>query len=173
MNQDIPKPPKLPIGGDLKAVQYVMSIAGNIGPRRLAETVRSKNTCKACAFGTGGPRGGLHNEHNPAREPGLLRFASPSNFRSMIIGGAAIASHYVQSHIGGDFALLQGLAKAIMEENGQDDAYIIKHVNGFDAYKAHLDSLEWEQLSVESGAEIAQIREIAQLTFASKNAVWS
>jgi len=173
MNQDIPKPPKLPIGGDLKAVQYIMSIAGNIGPRRLAETVRSKNTCKACAFGTGGPRGGLHNEHNPAREPGLLRFASPSNFRSMIIGGAAIASHYVQSHIGGDFALLQGLAKAIMEENGQDDAYIIKHVNGFDAYKAHLDSLEWEQLSVESGAEIAQIREIAQLTFASKNAVWS
>lgn len=355
MSQDNPKPSKLPIGGGLKAVQYVMSIAGDIGPRRLAETVRSKNTCKACAFGTGGQRGGLHNEHNPgieicnkniqaqsgdmraaipsaiftdnslaelrrlngrelealgrlaqplykapgadryavityddaieiisarlrkadpqrsffyssgrssneaafilqlfarlfgsnhvnncsyychqasgvgltasigsgtstvqykdleladtifviganpasnhprflkvliecrrrggnvvvinpAREPGLLRFASPSNFRSMIVGGAAIASHYVQPHVGGDLALLQGLAKAILEANGQDDAYIAAHVNGFDTYKTHLDSLKWEQLCAESGVEETQIREIAQLTCAAKNAVLS
>ena len=355
MSQDKPRPPKLPIGGGLKAVKYVMSIAGNVGPRRLAETVRSKNTCKACAFGTGGQRGGLHNEHNPgieicnkniqaqsgdmraaipsaiftdnsfselrelsgrelealgrlaqvlykapgadryaiipydeaiqiiaerlgktdpqrsffyssgrssneaafilqlfarlfgsnhinncsyychqasgvglnasigtgtatvqykdleladtifviganpasnhprflkvliecrrrggnvvvinpAREPGLLRFASPSNFRSMIIGGAAIASHYLQPHVGGDLALLQGLAKAVLEVNGQDEAYIAAHVNGFDAYKAHLDSLDWEQLSVESGVDLAQIREIAKLSCTAKKAVFS
>jgi anaerobic selenocysteine-containing dehydrogenase len=58
----------LPVGGGLKAVRYVMSIAGEVGPRRLAETVRSRNTCKACAFGTGGQRGGLHNEHNAGIE---------------------------------------------------------------------------------------------------------
>jgi hypothetical protein len=58
----------LPVGGGLKAVRYVMSIAGEVGPRRLAEAVRSKNTCKACAFGTGGQRGGLHNEHNAGIE---------------------------------------------------------------------------------------------------------
>ncbi len=355
MSLDKAKPTKLPIGGGLKAVQYVMSIAGDIGPRRLAETVRSKNTCKACAFGTGGQRGGLHNEHNPgieicnkniqaqsgdmraaipsaiftdnslaelrqlngrelealgrlaqplykapgadryaiitydaaieiitarlakadpqrsffyssgrssneaafilqlfarlfgsnhvnncsyychqasgvglqasigtgtatvqykdleladtifviganpasnhprflkvliecrrrggnvviinpAREPGLLRFASPSNFRSMIAGGAAIASHYVQPHVGGDLALLQGIAKAVVEMNGQDEAYIAAHVNDFDAYKAHLHSLEWEQLCAESGVEETQIREIAQLSSAAKNSVLS
>lgn len=355
MSQESPKPPKLPIGGGLKAVQYVMSIAGDIGPRRLAETVRSKNTCKACAFGTGGQRGGLHNEHNsgieicnkniqaqsgdmraaipnaifadnslaelrqlngrelealgrlaqplykapgadrytvisydaaieiiaerlrkanpqrsffyssgrssneaafilqlfarlfgsnhvnncsyychqasgvglnasigtgtatvqykdleladtifviganpasnhprflkvliecrrrggrvvvinPAREPGLLRFASPSNFRSMIVGGAAIASHYVQPHVGGDLALLQGLAKAVLEADGHNAAYIAAHVNNFEAYRAHLQTLEWAQLSVESGVEEAQIREVAQLMCTAKNAVLS
>ena len=355
MSLDKPKPKKLPIGGGLKAVQYVMSIAGDIGPLLLAEIVRSKNTCKACAFGTGGQRGGLHNEHNPgieicnkniqaqsgdmraaipsaiftdnslaelrqlngrelealgrlaqplykapgadryaiitydaaieiitarlakadpqrsffyssgrssneaafilqlfarlfgsnhvnncsyychqasgvglqasigtgtatvqykdleladtifviganpasnhprflkvliecrrrggnvviinpAREPGLLRFASPSNFRSMIAGGAAIASHYVQPHVGGDLALLQGIAKAVLEINGQDEAYIAAHVNGFDAYKAHLQSLEWELLCAESGVQEAQIREIAQLSCAAKNTVLS
>lgn len=355
MDQDISKPPRLPIGGGLKAIRYVLSIAGDLGPRRLAKTVRSKNTCKACAFGTGGQRGGLHNEHNPgieicnkniqaqsgdmrtaipsaiftdnsleelrqlsgrelealgrlaqplykapgadryavipyddaieviaarlrkadpqrsffyssgrssneaafilqlfarlfgsnhvnncsyychqatgvglhasigtgtatvqykdleladtifviganpasnhprflkvliecrrrggnvvvinpAQEPGLLRFASPSNFRSMIVGGAAIASHYVQPHIGGDLALLQGLAKAILEARGQDDAYIAEYVHGFASYKAHLLSLEWEQLSMESGVEVAQIREIAQLLCAANSAVLS
>ncbi len=355
MSRDSPKPAKLPIGGGLKAVRYVLSIAGDIGPRRLAETVRSNNTCKACAFGTGGQRGGLHNEHspgieicnkniqaqsgdmraaipsaiftdnslaelrqlsgrelealgrlaqplykapgadryavitydaaieiitarlgaadpqrsffyssgrssneaafilqlfarlfgsnhvnncsyychqasgvglnasigtgtatvqykdleladtifviganpasnhprflkvliecrrrggnvviiNPAREPGLLRFASPSNFRSMIAGGAAIASHYVQPHVGGDLALLQGIAKAVLELDGQDEAYISAHVNGFDAYKSHLQALEWEDLCAESGVEEAQIREIAQLSCAAKNTVWS
>src|SRR5690606_33741141 len=47
---------------------YVLSIAGDVGPRRLLQAVRSKNTCKACAFGTGGQRGGLHNEHNAGIE---------------------------------------------------------------------------------------------------------
>ena len=41
-----------------------MSIARQVGARKLSASVRSKNACKACAFGTGGQRGGLHNEHS-------------------------------------------------------------------------------------------------------------
>ena len=62
------QPDKQPTGGGLKAIQYVMSVARTVGPRNLAAAVQSKNTCKACAFGTGGQRGGLHNEHNPGVE---------------------------------------------------------------------------------------------------------
>ncbi|MGH8464604.1 MAG: hypothetical protein ACRER5_10690, partial [Pseudomonas sp.] len=58
----------LPVGGGLKAIRYVMSIAGDVGPGRLAAAVRSRNTCKACAFGTGGQRGGLHNEYSSGIE---------------------------------------------------------------------------------------------------------
>src|SRR5690606_258558 len=65
-------------------------------------------------------RGGRVIVINPVREPGLLRFASPSNFRSMIVGGAPIASLYVQPHVGGDLALLEGVAKALLEGNGID-----------------------------------------------------
>ncbi len=50
------------IGGGFKAIEYVLSCANKVGPGKLAAAVRSKNDCKACAFGTGGQRGGLHNE---------------------------------------------------------------------------------------------------------------
>ena len=42
------------IGGGFKAISYVMSIARQVGARKLSASVRSKNACKACAFGTGG-----------------------------------------------------------------------------------------------------------------------
>lgn len=52
----------------MKAIAYVLSIANDVGAGRLAAAVRSKNTCKACAFGTGGQKGGLHNEFNKGVE---------------------------------------------------------------------------------------------------------
>ncbi len=55
--------PKFTAGG-FKAMQYVLSIAKKVGANKLSDAVRSKNTCKACAFGTGGQRGGLHNEYS-------------------------------------------------------------------------------------------------------------
>ena len=45
-------------------MQYVLSCAQKVGTRKLANAVKSNNTCKACAFGTGGQRGGLHNEYS-------------------------------------------------------------------------------------------------------------
>lgn len=349
------KPDKLPVGGGLKAVQYVLSIAGDVGPHRLMQTVRSKNTCKACAFGTGGQRGGLHNEYshgieicnkniqaqsgdlrppipaaifsdnslaelrrlsgrelealgrlahplykapgadryriidmntalqmiserlqgtdpqrsffyssgrssneaafilqlfarlfgsnhvnncsyychqasgvglqasigtgtatvqyqdlhladtivviganpasnhprflkvliecrrrggqviviNPAEEPGLLRFASPSLLRTMIAGGVPVASQYVQPHVGGDLALLQGLAKALLETESEDRAYLDAHVNGLAAYRQHLDGQSWSTLTQEAGVSEERMREIAALLARSTCAVFS
>jgi molybdopterin-dependent oxidoreductase alpha subunit len=346
---------KLPIGGGLKAIAYVLSIANDVGAGRLAAAVRSKNTCKACAFGTGGQKGGLHNEFNkgveicnkniqaqsgdlkppippaifsdntveelrqlsgrelealgrlatplykspnsdhyecityeralkivtqrmakarpersffyssgrssneaafilqlfarlfgsnhvnncsyychqasgaglqagigsgtatiqykdlhkadtifviganpasnhprflkvliecrrrggsvviinPAKEPGLLRFASPSNFRSMIIGGAQIASHYVQPHVGGDLTLLQGITKAIIESGHEDTGFIRDYCSNFDDYKASILALDWDEIELLAGVGIAQIREIAQLYSRSDSAVFS
>lgn len=349
------KPQKLPVGGGLKAVQYVLSIAGDVGPHRLMQTVRSKNTCKACAFGTGGQRGGLHNEYssgveicnkniqaqsgdlrppipaqifhdnsleelrrlsgrelealgrlahplykapgadryqtidmdvaigliterlrktdpqrsffyssgrssneaafilqlfarmfgsnhvnncsyychqasgvglqasigtgtatvqygdlhladtlvviganpasnhprflkvliecrrrggnvvviNPAEEPGLLRFASPSLLRTMIAGGVPVASHYVQPHVGGDLALLQGLAKAILEAGGEDSAYLNAHVNGVEDYRRHITALHWDDLEQVAGVKVNTMHEIARLLCASRSVVFS
>ena len=49
--------------GGFKAIQYVLACAQKVGPANLAAAVRSKNACKACAFGTGGQKGGLFNEY--------------------------------------------------------------------------------------------------------------
>ena len=37
---------------------------------------------------------------NPARESGLVRFASPGNVKSMIAGSNEVASLFVQPHVG-------------------------------------------------------------------------
>ena len=50
--------------GGFKAIQYVLACAQKVGPANLASAVRSKNACKACAFGTGGQKGGLYNEYS-------------------------------------------------------------------------------------------------------------
>lgn len=345
----------LPIGGGMKAIRYVMSIANDVGPGRLAAAVKSRNTCKACAFGTGGQRGGLHNEYgtgieicnkniqaqssdlrapipreifednsiaelaalggrqlealgrlahplykapgadryrpidheqafamiaarlqvsapartffyssgrssneaafilqllarlhgtnhinncsyychqasgvglhaaigtgtatlqyqdlhladtifviganpasnhprfvkvliecrrrggqviviNPVREPGLLRFASPSNFRSMIVGGAPIASMYVQPHVGGDRALLEGIALALLESAGIDQDFITAYCSGFEDYADYLRGLSWSDLASQSGVDEEQIRQLADCYRSANNAVFS
>ncbi len=56
-------------------------------------------------------RGGKVIVINPVRETGLVKFRIPSDPISLL-RGTKIASHYVQPHIGGDLALLWGIAKA-------------------------------------------------------------
>ena len=56
---------------------------------------------------------------NPVVETGLVNFGVPSDVRSLLFG-SEIASLYVQPHIGGDLALLTGIAKRIDEMGAHD-----------------------------------------------------
>ena len=64
-------------------------------------------------------RGGHVIVINPAKEIGLVNFRVPSDPRSLLFG-SRIASLYVQPHIGGDLALLTGVAKHVLERGGHD-----------------------------------------------------
>ena len=55
-------------------------------------------------------RGGQVIVINPIVELGLVNFRIPSDLRSLLFG-SPIASLYLQPHIGGDLALLTGIAK--------------------------------------------------------------
>lgn len=349
------KPSKAITGGGFKAMQYVLSCAQKVGARKLASAVQSKNTCKACAFGTGGQRGGLHNEYssrieicnkniqaqmsdirdpippqifeqnsiselrelsakqledlgrlsiplhksaqsdnyaaisydraieliakrllssnplrsffyasgrssneaafilqlfsrlygcnhinncsyychqasgvglgqsigngtstiqygdlhkadlifvfganpasnhprfvkvllecrqrggqvvvvNPAREAGLVRFASPSNFKSMITGGGEVASHYIQPHVGGDVALISGMAKYLIESGLVDQKYIDSYCEQFDSYSQFITGLSWTDIQSECGLERSQIESLADLYAQSERTVFS
>jgi anaerobic selenocysteine-containing dehydrogenase len=68
-------------------------------------------------------RGGKVVVINPVRETGLVKFRVPSDPISLIFG-SKIASHYVQPHIGGDLALLWGIAKGVLELGAVDHDYI-------------------------------------------------
>jgi molybdopterin-dependent oxidoreductase alpha subunit len=112
---------------------------------------------------------------NPAKEAGLVRFASPSDWRSMLRGGEPVASLYLQPHLGGDMALMAGMAKALLETGQCDTAFIAAATEGFAAYAEQVAGLSWEQISRESGLEEAQIRQAAAAYAKAERAVfcWS
>jgi len=118
-------------------------------------------------------RGGQVVVVNPAREAGLVRFASPSNFKSMISGGGEVASHYVQPHVGGDVALISGIAKQLIESQLIDLEYIDSYCEEYDAYSSFLAGLSWDDIERESGLAHADIETLAKLYAASERTVFS
>ena len=118
-------------------------------------------------------RGGHVIVINPVRETGMVSFRIPSDWRSMLFG-SEIASLYVQPHIGGDLALLTGIAKRIDELGApRDDKFLADHTQGAEAWLAHLRQLDWGEIERKSGVSRTEIDAIAQRYAAAKNVVFS
>lgn len=117
-------------------------------------------------------RGGRVVLINPVRELGMVHFRIPSDWRSML-WGSKIASHYYQPHIGGDLALLTGVAKAVLETGRADLDFVSNYTQGFEAYQAKLAAFSWQELEQKSGLSERQLREIADLYGQSKASIFS
>lgn len=107
---------------------------------------------------------------NPLKELGLINFRVPSDVRSLLFG-TEIASRYVQPHIGGDLALLNGIAKSILERNGHDADFITSHTEGFDEFRQHVESLDWEEIVQSAGVDRETIEQLADEYARAKNVV--
>ena len=113
---------------------------------------------------------------NPLRERGLVRFAHPQEPLSWLGRGTPIADHYLQVRVGGDVALLKGLALAVLdledERPGQvlDRAFLRAHTTGFEAWQRDLRQQDRAILERRSGIAAAQLREVADL-YARSNRV--
>jgi molybdopterin-dependent oxidoreductase alpha subunit len=109
---------------------------------------------------------------NPVKEVGLVRFAVPSDVRSLLFG-SKISSLYVQPHIGGDIALLAGVAKIVLERGAVDTTFIANATEGFDAYAAQIKQTSWEWIEQQSGVNRATIEKMADMYCAAKNVVFA
>jgi len=116
-------------------------------------------------------RGGHVIVINPMKEPGLMNFRVPSDPSSLIFG-SEIASEYVQPHIGGDLALLAGIAKRVLERNGQDPEFIRERTEGFDAFRHAVESMPWSDIERGSGVSRDAISSVGDLYLSSKNVVF-
>ncbi|MGE3805235.1 MAG: FdhF/YdeP family oxidoreductase [Gemmataceae bacterium] len=108
---------------------------------------------------------------NPVKEVGLVNFSVPSDVRSLLFG-SKIASLYVQPHIGGDMALLTGVAKLILERGAVHKDFIDAITDGFDEYAAHVRGIDWELIEKQSGVDRATITTIADLYEKARNVVF-
>jgi molybdopterin-dependent oxidoreductase alpha subunit len=116
-------------------------------------------------------RGGRVIVINPVRETGLVNFRVPSDLRSLLFG-TPIASQYLQPHIGGDIALLTGIAKALLDRGATDEGYIRRHTEGWEALRDLLASTDWDAIERASGVARGPIEDAAQTYARAKSVVF-
>jgi molybdopterin-dependent oxidoreductase alpha subunit len=116
-------------------------------------------------------RGGQVVVINPAKELGLVNFRVPSDVRSLLFG-SEIASLYLQPHIGGDIALLTGVAKEILERGGHDKGFIDEATEGFEEFVQQVQQTGWDQIERDSGVSRDDISRLAELYYNARNAVF-
>ena len=117
-------------------------------------------------------RGGHVIVINPLKETGLVNFRVPSDPWSLLFG-SRIASLYVQPHIGGDVALLSGVAKQVIERGGHDAAFAEQHTEGFAEFRRHIESLSWADLEAAAGVPRDTMNRIAAMYMDARSAVFA
>ena len=117
-------------------------------------------------------RGGQVVVINPLIETGLVRFSVPSDIRSLLFS-SEIASRYVQVHIGGDIALLTGIAKRIDELGAVDESFVARHTEGGEAFRRHVRSTSWAEIERGSGVGRDEIDDVARTYAASQSCVFA
>jgi len=148
---------------DVEHADLVFLIGGNPASNHPRLMTTLKNVRK---------RGGQIIVINPVIETGLVNFCVPSDPWSLLFG-TKIASLYVQPHIGGDLALLTGIAKRIDEMGAQDEAFLQQHCLHADEWLAFLRRTPWSEIHTKSGVGQTEIDAIAERYAASKRAVFS
>ncbi len=118
-------------------------------------------------------RGGKVIVINPAKEPGLVKFAVPKSVTSLLKGGNDIASHYLQPKIGSDWYLLAGLAKSVMADQKEDREFISNHSQGFAQYKAMMDEITWQDIEDKTALSQQAIEAIAAVYSQSEKTIFS
>jgi molybdopterin-dependent oxidoreductase alpha subunit len=109
---------------------------------------------------------------NPLRERGLERFINPQSPVEMMTGASTrISSQYHQVKAGGDIAAITGMCKALFalddaaQVNGEarvlDQAFILRHTHGFEAFEAFVRAADWSDITRESGLGKAAIEAAA------------
>ncbi|MBA4032136.1 MAG: histidine kinase [Planctomyces sp.] len=109
---------------------------------------------------------------NPVIETGLVNFSVPSDPWSLMFG-TKIASLYVQPQIGGDLALLTGIAKKIVEMGKHDIPFLTAHCDGWPQYQEHLANTAWSEICEKSGIGIDEITAMAKRYAKSKHTVFA
>ncbi len=104
---------------------------------------------------------------NPLPEAGLFRYKNPQTVRGLIGHGTALADQFLQIRSGGDMALLQAVAKRVLDAEGANPGTILDHefldeyTLGLDELKAHLARLDEVDVLTATGLTSQEIDELA------------
>ena len=113
---------------------------------------------------------------NNLKEQGLQKFADPQSPKEMILFSSTnISQYYFTPKLGGDMAILRGMAKGLFERDKQDTSvldhdFINEHCKDFNSYKAKVIGTPWEKIVQQSGLARDEIEQMTDI-YANSNSV--
>jgi len=117
-------------------------------------------------------RGGQIIVCNTVRETGLVNFRVPSDPISLLFG-TKIATQYVQPHIGGDLAMLWGIAKRIDELKAVNESFLRDHCDNAETWLETVRATSWEEITTKSGLQRDEIELMAETYANAKSVVFA
>jgi len=115
---------------------------------------------------------------NPLPESGLMGFRNPQELKGVIGTGVSLADHYLPVKINGDMALLKAFEKLILEAEEKnpgkvlDHDFLENHTAGFTEFSAQFKSLDLSLLAEQSGIDMEDIRQVAELLSTRKRIIF-
>ncbi|AAZ19290.1 probable formate dehydrogenase [Psychrobacter arcticus 273-4] len=101
---------------------------------------------------------------NPMREQGLKAFRNPQKPSHMVAGKSdAVVDDVIQIQIGGDAALLTGMAKWLTKNNKMNTDFIEQHTSGLEALDTWLRQQSWADVERGCGISKEEIINLARL----------
>ncbi|MFE4513095.1 FdhF/YdeP family oxidoreductase [Kitasatospora sp. NPDC056783] len=116
---------------------------------------------------------------NPLVEAAATRTIIPHDFTDMALNRATRTSTLnLQPRIGGDMALLRGMAKAILEQSATDERaldrlFIDRHTAGFEAYRDLCAATPWAEIERQSGLDRADVLKAARVYREADRSIFS
>ncbi|MFC1437556.1 FdhF/YdeP family oxidoreductase [Streptacidiphilus sp. N1-10] len=116
---------------------------------------------------------------NPLVEAAATRTIVPHEFVDMALFKSTRTSTLnLQPRIGGDMALLRGMAKAVLDQAAEDpkaldQEFIDRHTTGFAEYRALCQATPWEEIELQSGLRRADILAAARVYREADRSIFS
>lgn len=116
---------------------------------------------------------------NTLKERGLQKFTDPQSSKEMLLFSSTdISHHYFTPRLGGDMALVRGIAKFLFEWAEQDpeiidQPFINQHCHGFSQYKQAVIATSWQQILQQSALTKQEIETMARLYARSERAIFT
>ena len=123
---------------------------------------------------------GAHVVHvNPLVEAAATRTIIPHDFTDMALFRATPTSTLnVQPRIGGDMALVRGMAKAVLEwseddPKALDQEFVERYTTGFEQYRELCAATPWEEIERQSGVSRAVVEKAARVYREADRSIFS
>ncbi|WP_159819580.1 FdhF/YdeP family oxidoreductase [Colwellia sp. 20A7] len=116
---------------------------------------------------------------NNLKERGLEKFSDPQSAKEMILfTGTKISQYYFTPRLGGDMALLRGVAKSLFKRFEQDKSvldmeFINEHCQYFEAYKRSVELSSWDKIISQCSLTREDIEQITDIYVNSKKAIFT